>query len=296
LDVDFGGGLAIARNKNKRLEVAVTTADALLHGWQTEPNGDEWQHDSLGQPDQVMTRVSPALAENKDDRIEAFVLASPNFPPPVAEGYLWTIRQDPTAPGGWSPWLPLDSPATSIRHRPTVALNRDGRLEVFVQGDSVESGHPGTVWTTRQDPTAPEGWSAWAELESPQVALTGQPVVARNKDGRLEVFMLGTDGAVWHIWQNPTAPGRWAPPRWHSLEGEGGPFSGLAAGAHADGRLVVFAVADPSASASPHQANAIWQREHKPAGGGWTPWRSFARPNGSPRVWDPALALVVCQP
>ena len=26
-------------------------------------------------------------------------------------------------------------------------------------------------------------------------------------------------------------------------------------------------------------------------GGGWTPWRSFTRPAGSPTVMDPALAL-----
>jgi hypothetical protein len=163
-----------------------------------------------------------------------------------------------------------------------VAPNRDGRLEVFVQGD------PGTVYGTRQDPTAPDGWSSWVELGSPQIALRGQPVVARNTDGRLEVFMLSTDGAVWHIWQTEPDGDKWSPPQWHPLEG--GPFSGLAAGAHADGRLVVFAVAEPSTGASPQEANAIWQREQAQTGG-WSAWRSFTRPDGSPTVRDPALAL-----
>jgi FAD/FMN-containing dehydrogenase len=289
-DIGFGGGLAIARNKDGQLEVAVTTARALLHGWQTQPNGDEWHHDSLGRPpDQVMAQVSPALAENKDGRIEAFVLANPVPDQAVLlgdAGYLWNIRQDPTAPGGWSPWLDLGSPPERIRHRPAVALNRDGRLEVFVRGE----GDPGTVWHIRQDPTGQDGWSPWLELGTPEVALWGQPVVARNKHGGLEVFMLGTDGAVWHIWQDRTAPGGWSPPRWHSLGGQGGPYSGLAAGAHADGRLVVFAVADPSHSASPDEANAILQREQAPTGA-WSAWRPFTRPHGSPTVTHPALAL-----
>ena len=283
LESGFGGPApAIARNKEERLEIAVTTADALLHIWQTEPNGDEWHHDSLGRPaGQVLTRVSPGLAQNEDGHLQAFVLAhSDSEAPHLNDGQLWAIRQDPTAPDGWSPWLELAAPVRT-RHRPAVAPDRDGRLEVFLQG------HPDTVWHIRQDPTAPDGWSGWTELGTPQVGLTGQPMVARNKDGRHEVFMLGADGAVWHIWQDPAVADGWSPPRWHSLQGQGGPFSELAAGAHADGRLVVFAVA---ASASPQEANAIWQRGQLLAGG-WSAWRPFTRPDGSPTVRDPALAL-----
>jgi hypothetical protein len=214
LESGFGGPApAITRNKHGRLEIAVTTADALLHIWQTKPNGDEWHHDLLALPrDQAMTRVSPALAENKDGRIEAFVLANDDRAPHKEDGLLWNIRQDPTAPGGWSPWSDLATPGHLIRHRLAVAPNVDGRLDVFVQSDS------STKYHIRQDPTAPDGW-LWAELGTPQVALKGQPVVARNKDGRLEAFMLGTDGAVWHIWQDLAAPGGWSPPRWHSLGG-----------------------------------------------------------------------------
>ena len=40
---------------------------------------------------------------------------------------------------------------------------------------------------------------------------------------------------------------------------EDGRLEPMITGAHADERLVVFAVAEPSDSASP-QANAIWQR------------------------------------
>jgi hypothetical protein len=280
-DIGFGGP-AIARSKEGRLEVAVTVPDALLHSSQTDPSGGEWhEHRSLGRPaDQVMTWVGPALAENKDGRMEAFVLASSQ--PSEEEGGLWTIRQE--AQGGWSPWLELGTPGGHLRHRPAVAANRGGRLEVFAQGD------PGTVYVTRQDPTAPDGWSPWAEVRTPEVALTGRPVVTRNKDARLEVFALGADGAVWHAFQK--ASGDWS--AWASLEGQDRSLSGLAAGAHADGRLVVFAVAEPPHGAAPQEPNLIWQREHAPAGG-WSPWRSFTRPTGSPAVTDPVLALDASQ-
>lgn len=216
---------AIARNKDERLEVVITSAAALLHGSQTEPNGDEWHHSALGRPaETVLTPVTPALARNQEGRLEAFVLASSAVSPEgtvsLAEtGQLWTIRQDPAAPGGWLPWLELGAPAAvRLRDRPAVALNRDGRLDVFLHSDR------GTVHHIWQDPAGLDGWSQWDTLGDPQVALRGQPVVARNKDGRLEVFMVGTDGALWHIWQDPAAADGWSPRRWHPLEG--GPFSG----------------------------------------------------------------------
>jgi len=42
------------------------------------------------------------------------------------------------------------------------------------------------------------GWSGWA---SEGGVLTSDPAVANNEDGRLEVFVRGTDNALWHKWQ-----------------------------------------------------------------------------------------------
>ena len=157
LDSGFGGPApAIARNMDDRLEVVVTSADALLHSWQTEPNGDQWHHDSLGRPPEtVPTSASPALTRNQDGRMEVFVLANAGLVPFEQTGQLWNIRQDTAAPGGWSSWLFLGSPATPIRNRPAVAVSRDGRLDVFLEGD------PATVQHIRQDPTGQDGWSNW---------------------------------------------------------------------------------------------------------------------------------------
>ena len=69
-----------------------------------------------------------------------------------------------------------------------------------------------------------------------------QPVVGSNADGRLEVFAIGADGALWHIWQWRPG-GDWS--EWASFGGSFDPAgdTGLirpAVGTNADGRLEVF--------------------------------------------------------
>ena len=32
--------------------------------------------------------------------------------------------------------------------------------------------------------------------------MIGGPIVSHNADGRLEVFVKGTDAALWHTWQS----------------------------------------------------------------------------------------------
>jgi hypothetical protein len=59
---------------------------------------------------------------------------------------------------------------------------------------------------------------------------------AVNLDGRIEVFAIGTDRALNHIWQ--TSPGG----AWSSWEGLGGTNSNLSVSSNLDGRLEVFTV------------------------------------------------------
>jgi acylphosphatase len=87
--------------------------------------------------------------------------------------------------------------------------------------------------------------------------LTGGPVVATNADGRLEVFVWGTDNALWHIWQ--TVPnGGWS--GWSSLGG--GLTSNPTVGRNADGRLEVFV------RGTDNSLYHIWQMPT----GGWSAW------------------------
>src|SRR5208283_1531055 len=60
--------------------------------------------------------------------------------------------------------------------------------------------------------------------------------VAVNSDGRLEAFGVGTDRALWHLWQEAPHAGPWS--GWASLGG--GIASDAAVADNTDGRLEVF--------------------------------------------------------
>ena len=110
----------------------------------------------------------------------------------------------------------------------------------------------------------PAGLPSWSSLGGAIESLS----VGANKDGRLEAFALGTDGALWHIWE--TTPGLWS--GWASL---GAPNAGLTGspvvGSNADGRLEVFARGGDG---------ALWHIWQTAPNGGWSPWASLA---GQPR-------------
>jgi hypothetical protein len=95
------------------------------------------------------------------------------------------------------------------------------------------------------------------------VALTRVAAAACNSDGRLEVFGVGTDNAVWHNWQNAAHAGPWS--GWASLGGV--VTSDPAVFLNSDGRLEVFARG---------LDNAVWHNWQKaPHAGPWSGWASL---------------------
>jgi hypothetical protein len=95
------------------------------------------------------------------------------------------------------------------------------------------------------------------------------PIVARNADGRLEVFVQGNDGALWHIWQ--TAPNNgWS--GWQSL---GGWITTPVVGQNADGRLEVFARGSDG---------ALWHIWQTAPSNGWSGWQSLGGRISMPTV------------
>ena len=98
----------------------------------------------------------------------------------------------------------------SARRRPAIAQNADGRLELFAVG---LDGHLYHTWQTTKNNSSE--WAEWAPLGGGG-PLPSDPVVAQNADGRLEVFMMGSERQLYHRWE--TAPGSssgwvesWAP-------------------------------------------------------------------------------------
>jgi C1A family cysteine protease len=100
-------------------------------------------------------------------------------------------------------------------------------------------------------------WSGWA---SEGGVLTSPVTAASNADGRLEVFVRGTDNALWHKWQVAPNSG-WS--GWASLSGT--LTSSVAAGRNADGRLEVFVRGTD---------NALWHKWQVAPNSGWSGWAS----------------------
>src|SRR6266568_3354229 len=168
-------------------------------------------------------------------------------------------------------WTSLGSPpAVKWGARPSVARNIDGRLEVFALDSA------GALWHIQQT-TPGMNWNSWASLGiAPNTNVLPDFVVEENADGRLEVFTIGNDGAVWHVWQ--VAPNSsWSP--WASLAHppNSAAVGGPVVGRNADGRLEVFALDAPG---------ALWHIWQTSAGHGWFHWFSSGRPQVTPNWLD----------
>jgi hypothetical protein len=117
-------------------------------------------------------------------------------------------------------------------------------------------------------------WGSWKSLGKP---LTGQygverVVVGQNQDGRLEVFGIGSDSALWHKYQAKPNSSTWS--GWATLgKPPGGlPLSTAAVARNQDGRLEVVAIAHDG---------ALWRRyQSKPNKGPWVGWSSMGKPAG----------------
>ncbi len=109
---------------------------------------------------------------------------------------------------------------------------------------------------------APSPWSGWESLGG---VLTSAPAVCSWASGRLDVFVRGTDNALWHKWYS----GGWS--GWESLGGV--LSSGPAAVSWAPNRIDVFVRGTD---------NALW---HKWYSGAWSGWESL----GGVLTSDPAV-------
>jgi hypothetical protein len=103
--------------------------------------------------------------------------------------------------------------------------------------------------------------------------VVSDPVVGTNDDGRLEVFIVGGDGALWHSWQVQGNISQWSP--WASfgsppnspLTAQESGFPVLSVSKDRDGRLQVFAV-----------NGTVWQIGQAAKNVNWGGWRSLGRP------------------
>ncbi|MGB8909097.1 MAG: hypothetical protein WCC84_10150, partial [Candidatus Cybelea sp.] len=188
-------------------------------------------------------------------------------------GQLWHVYQ--TAPNG--PWMagevlgapPSSTIASNIaigQNAPNPSENGYQPLEAFAVGSDNQLHH---IWQLG----AWKGWSGWGDsLGAPLPGLSkySGPTVGSNADGRLEVFVLGNDSNIWHIWQVAPNSG-WS--AWSSLPIGTGvtirPLPGTwQCGRNNDGRLEIFVVGANQGDS--WDVYHIWQTAPN---GGWSDWQ-----------------------
>jgi hypothetical protein len=261
IGVPIAGEPAVGRAADGRLEIFVVGEDGhQWHLYQTSPNGDwsDWEDLSVYRPLSVGAVGEPAVGSAADGRLEIFVRGN--------DGHLWHLYQ--TAPNGdWSEWedLSVYRPLSAgVVGEPAVGSAADGRLEIFACGSD------GHQWHLYQ--TSPNGdWSDWEDLSVYRplsASVSGGPAVGSAADGRLEIFVRGNDGHLWHLYQT-TPNGDWS--SWEDLSVYrqlGVDIAGHpAVGSAADGRLEVFACGSDG---------HLWHLYQTSPNGDWSGWEDLS--------------------
>ncbi|GAA4022512.1 hypothetical protein GCM10022247_53440 [Allokutzneria multivorans] len=206
----------------------------------------------IGKIGVVETSGAKNVAMNSQNCLETFTTA--------ANGDIWQIGQ--TSPGSrWGQWTNLTGAAAG---NPVIVKNADGRLEAFVRGTD------GTVRYTSQGTaglTCGTKWeTGWKSLGN---KITGDPAVALNPDGRVQVVARSTDGTLISRWQK--VAGSPFTEQWDGTAGQLGAPTGTTIAmepvleANLQGKLQVFAVgADKK----------LWSRTQKTVNGvnDWGAW------------------------
>lgn len=249
--VPGGGSFApgVAGDADGRLQLFIASGHLFRAGQTSWSNGwSGWQ--DQGGPDGAELTGPVTAARSGDGRIEAFVIDS--------QASLWNIRQ--TAPGGaYSGLNAFGNPGVPLDDRPAVARSADGRLELFVRGQDNRLYHQ---WETAVGTFSWSGWNSFDVGTMPPSGFVDHPVVAASADGRLELFLTGGDGNLYHSWQTAASNG-WS--NWTNEGTDGGGFTDAAPGLarNGDGRLQVFEVA---------RDGNLYHKWQTVASNGWGPW------------------------
>lgn len=220
--VTASGSPTVVRNLDNTLQIFVPTASGdVFTNYQTAPGGPWNGWIDMGSTSSGISSL--AAANNADGSLTVCGVGT--------NGDLWCASEN--APGvGWSSWTDLSG--SQIQPGFVMGQNLNGRLEIFGVNPDAQ------VMTNMQ--TDSGGWKGWTLLAGEGSAdssgaehLRPNLAVARNLDGRLEVFGVGVGAYIWHIsQQSPDGP--WG--SWSAINVRFRP--GFIVGQNHDGRLEIF--------------------------------------------------------
>jgi hypothetical protein len=198
----------------------------LYHKWQTSAGGSTWSpYSSLS--GNIASDTDLAIAMNNDGRLQVFVVGTNN--------QLYYKTQSAPNSDTWSTaWTSLGG-GIKADTSPAVARNNDGRLQVFVVGTNNQ-----LYYKTQSAPNSDTWSTAWTSLGGGLRANT-DPIGIANNDGRLQVFVVGTNNQLYYKTQSSPNSSTWSL-AWTSLGGGLRDNSNPAVVPNVDGRLDAFVV------------------------------------------------------
>ncbi|GCE13721.1 hypothetical protein [Tengunoibacter tsumagoiensis] len=255
---------ALAISTSGQLELFVIAADGNLYHCSQDPLTTIWSEwHCFGHPANGSLANIPTLAFNSVGCLELFAVGE--------DGDLYHLQQT-TPQGPWSTWRshghpptgPLLTPLTD-NLQPTLHMNAQGQLTLFIADGDLHQ-------LSQQSPSGE--WSEWQEHGHPQNALVfNNAQIVCNSSGALEVFVLGTNFRLYHVWQTrPQAT--WSDwtchgqPAGTTLEGT------LAVTASTNGTLTVFAVGENVRQ----QQSDLYLMTQSSLSGPWSSWISLSTP------------------
>ena len=302
------GSPVVAKNQDNTLQVFVPTSGNVFYNQQQTPGGT-WQSSwtDMGSSSKGLTSLQ--VSQNADGSLSVFGLDSEGnlwTATEVAPAVSWSTWTKLASVGGgirpgymvgqnlngrleivgisgdlrptlWHIWQTSNNmwatswnsvstpPGRAIEPKLQIARSLAGDLTVF----GVDSS--GNIWSIAQ--TSPGGsWGSWTALPTHNgIKMTPGFVAGQNADGRFELFSVGSDGNIYHIWK--TASGTWS--NWSDISGTNGMRRlnhDLVVGNTNDGRLQVFGVS------SSGTVYSNWQGR---PGGSWnSSWTSLANTSG----------------
>ena len=253
---------------DERLEVFVGGGD-LTHKWQVAINNGWSAWVNHGSPPATNPALNTSIGApttalcRRDDCVYVFATDETGS----SRSGLWYIHQPVPNDDGFSDWISLGNPTTTTIVGPSGVTSNDGLLQVFaVGGDNA-------LWSIQQmlipQPRRHLVWSGWSSYGIVGVGFNDRPAIGGSADGRGELFVLGRDGSLYHIWQT-TFLGGWS--AWYSHGNPGVTLTDHPEAAYpSDGRSMVFASGGDGAV---HYLRQVVQND------GWSEWMSLGAPGG----------------
>jgi photosystem II stability/assembly factor-like uncharacterized protein len=180
----------------------------------------------------------PVVSHNADGNLEIFFVNSTMMSKSGSiSNVLWYTTQNLSNPSAFGDLHYFPDWYWSPHTRPTVARNKDGRLDVFMVDMDHKLYH---AWQMEKDNRGQWIWSNWVLLSD---TVAGEPVLANNDDGRLELFIVyPQNGRLYHLWQiNPNDSSRWSMV-WNELNPPSLPRNAPTVVRDGEGRLELFMV------------------------------------------------------